>query len=153
MTDTWPLTLYFDASCPLCATEMHNLRLRDLAGRLRFVDCSPQSFDAAPPGTTHAQLMQQMHAIDARGTVWVGVAAFERAYAAVGLTGVSRALGWRWLRPLLNKLYPHVARHRQRIPRFLVSWVFGWALRRAARHAANQHCASQACQVKLPSRH
>ena len=36
----YPLTIYYDASCPLCAAEMHALRDEDHACRLRLVDCS-----------------------------------------------------------------------------------------------------------------
>ena len=64
-TLAWPVQVYFDASCRLCAAEMHNLRVRDQAQRLRFVDCSAPGFAAGPAPT--AQLMQAMHCQDARG--------------------------------------------------------------------------------------
>ncbi|KTT06843.1 DCC1-like thiol-disulfide oxidoreductase family protein, partial [Pseudacidovorax intermedius] len=46
--DVYPLTLYYDASCPMCDAEMTHLRLRDEAGRLAFVDASAPGFDAPP---------------------------------------------------------------------------------------------------------
>ena len=39
-TVTYPLTLLYDAQCPVCALEMDHLRSRNDAGRLRFVDIS-----------------------------------------------------------------------------------------------------------------
>lgn len=145
----YPLTLYFDASCPLCAAEMENLRLRDAAGHLRFVDASAPGFNAAPDGTTVAELMTLMHARTADGRLLRGVAAFELAYEAVGLTAVSTALGAPLLRPLLNALYPVIARHRQRLPRPLVQLLFGRALRRAATQAASRRCdAASGCPIE-----
>ena len=40
---TYPLTVYFDATCPLCTAEMGAMQARDSAKRLRLVDCSPIS--------------------------------------------------------------------------------------------------------------
>ena len=36
---TFPLTVFYDASCPLCASEMHALAARDREARLVLVDC------------------------------------------------------------------------------------------------------------------
>ncbi|MDO5623601.1 MAG: DUF393 domain-containing protein [Pseudomonadota bacterium] len=140
MPSPYPLTLYYDASCPLCAAEMHNLRLRDVDSRLRFVDASASGFADAPEGVTTPELMALMHARTADGQVLRGVPAFELAYAAVGLHGVARLLRAPWLRPALDRLYPFVARHRQRLPRVLTHLLFGRALRRAAAQAAARRC-------------
>lgn len=59
----WPVQVYYDASCRLCAAEMHNLRVRDQAGRLAFVDCSAPGFAGGPAPT--AQPMRAMHCQDA----------------------------------------------------------------------------------------
>lgn len=47
---TYPLTIYYDASCPLCHAEMHNLMLRNSQGLLQFVDASPVDFTSPVPG-------------------------------------------------------------------------------------------------------
>lgn len=147
----YPLTLYYDASCPLCAAEMENLRLRDAAGHLRFIDASAPGFDSAPAGTTVADLMALMHARTADGRLLRGVPAFELAYDAVGLQPVAALLRAPWLRPLLDRLYPFIARHRQRFPRAGVRVVFGRALRRAARQAAARRCgAAGSCRIDAP---
>lgn len=144
----YPLTLYFDASCSLCAAEMDNLRLRDAAGRLRFVDASAPGMDMAPGGIPVAELMALMHARTADGRVLRGVPAFELAYEALGLHQVAALLRAPWLRPLLNRVYPVIARHRQQFPRALVQLVFGRALRRAAKQAAARRCdAASGCPV------
>ncbi|MDO5692369.1 MAG: DUF393 domain-containing protein [Pseudomonadota bacterium] len=145
---TYPLTLYFDGACPLCVADMDNLRLRDSAGRLRFIDASAPGFDAAPAGTTVADLMAAMHARTADGRLLRGVAVFEAAYDAVGLHQVSGWLRSPTWRPLLERLYPFVARHRQHLPRPLVRLLFGRALRRAAEQAAMRRCSADgACRI------
>ena len=141
---TWPVRVYFDASCRLCAAEMHNLRVRDHAQRLRFVDCSTPGFAAGPAPT--AQLMQAMHCQDARGQVFVGVDAFRVLYHAVGLDGVQHALANPLIGGLSRRLYPWVARHRQQLPAWLIAPVFERAARKAAHQAAAQAAQrSQAC--------
>ncbi len=40
----YPLTVFYDASCPMCASEMHALRDLDREGRLELVDCSAAQF-------------------------------------------------------------------------------------------------------------
>ena len=41
---TFPLTIYYDASCPLCRKEMHTLRDYDRRTQLPLVDCSAPDF-------------------------------------------------------------------------------------------------------------
>jgi predicted DCC family thiol-disulfide oxidoreductase YuxK len=147
MMSIYPLTLYYDASCPLCLSEITNLRWRDFHGRLQFVDVSQVDFVSPLENVTVADLMAQMHARTADGQVLVGVPVFEQAYAAVGLHQVAAALRWRGWRWLLDRLYPVVARHRQRAPQALIQLVFGQAVRRAARQAANQRCDAGQCAI------
>ena len=42
MNTTYPLTIYFDASCALCNSEMQNIKLHDTDDLLLLVDCSSQ---------------------------------------------------------------------------------------------------------------
>ena len=140
----WPVQVYYDASCRLCAAEMHNLRVRDQAGRLAFVDCSAPGFAGGPAPT--AQLMQAMHCQDARGQVFAGVDAFRVLYHAVGLHGVQRTLANPLVSRLSRRLYPVLARHRQQLPAWLIAPLFERAARQAAEHAAARAAAEQAAQ-------
>jgi predicted DCC family thiol-disulfide oxidoreductase YuxK len=139
-----PLTLYFDASCPLCAAEMHNLALRAPATALQFVDASVADF-VAPAGTSREAMMQLLHARTADGQWLIGVDVFKLAYSVAGLPWVSRVLSLPLVAPLVKGLYPSVARHRQKLPRWLTQAVFGRAIRRAAAQAAKQNCAQGVC--------
>jgi predicted DCC family thiol-disulfide oxidoreductase YuxK len=132
----YPLTVFYDRSCPMCATEMHALRDLDRHGRLELVDCSAQEFDdegLLAEGITRAKLMTLIHARDAHGRWLVGVDCFEAAYRAVGLEGAARVWGNRRLRPLLMRTYPWVARHRQLLSRLGANALVRLMLRRPLR--------------------
>lgn len=112
----YPLTVFYDASCPLCATEMNALHKRDARGRLILADCSAPEFDDAPligDGLRRADLMERMHARDARGHWYVALDAFEAIYRAAGLERTASLWGSRRLRPLFDRIYPWIARNRQ----------------------------------------
>jgi len=113
------MTVFYDASCPLCATEMRMLKSRDRDGRLELVDCSAPAFDARALGlpVTRAALMERIHARDGDGRWLTGVDVFEAAYGAAGLKKLASVWGSRTLRPLLARIYPWVARNRQRLSR------------------------------------
>src|SRR6185503_4293644 len=77
-----PLTVFYDASCPLCAGEMRALKARDRGDRLALVDCSAPEFEEAEllgDGLRRSDLMRLIHARDAHGRWFVGVDAFEAA--------------------------------------------------------------------------
>ena len=116
----YPLTVFYDASCPLCAREMGALRARDRQGRLEFVDCSAPDFSdegLRAEGITRDKLMRLIHVRDAHGRWLVGVAGLEAAYRAVGRERTAKVWGSRYLHPLLRPLYAWVARHRQILSR------------------------------------
>lgn len=116
----YPLTIFYDASCPMCASEMEALKARDRDGRLELVDCSAAAFDETVLAGTPIRrddLMTLIHARDAHGRWLVGVEVFEIAYAAAGLEMIAGVWGSRRLRPLLRRVYPWIARHRQVLSR------------------------------------
>ena len=135
----FPLTIFYDASCAMCAGEMHALKELDADGRLALVDCSPPEFDdqaLAQGGFCRADAMTLIHARDADGRWLIGVDVFEAAYRAAGLTAIARVWGNPRLRPLLDRMYPWVARHRQTLSRLglnlLVRLVMAAAIFRAS---------------------
>lgn len=132
------LTVYYDASCPLCMSEMHNLMLRNREGRVSFVDASPVDFVSPLPHCDRADLMRVLHAQTMDGQVLKGVAALRAVYAAVGLGWVLAPTNWAGLRQLADVAYPWVARYRHHVPLVLVRWVFEGAARRAALQVAAQ---------------
>jgi predicted DCC family thiol-disulfide oxidoreductase YuxK len=125
----YPLTLYYDASCPLCRREMNFLRARDRHCRLRLIDVSAADFanDTRRPVT---KLMARMHARRGDGTLVAGVEVFRLAYEAVDLGWIVLPLRSPLLAPLLDRLYTLVARNRNRFPDWCSALLFGHASRR-----------------------
>ena len=81
----YPLTVFYDASCPMCANEIVALKERDLGAHLELVDCSAPDFDQdvlAGTGITRIDLMSRIHARDAHGRWLVALDAIEAAYRA-----------------------------------------------------------------------
>jgi predicted DCC family thiol-disulfide oxidoreductase YuxK len=123
----FPLTIYYDASCPLCASEMQTLKARDPQNLLVLADCSAAAFDPQPcarEGVTRAQMLERIHARDAAGRWFRGVDVFEVVYDVAGFTRLARLLGSRRLRPLLERIYPWIAANRYRLSRLGLFRVF-----------------------------
>jgi len=120
----YPLTVFYDASCGMCASEMDALKARDLTGMLQLVDCSAPDFDDTVLAGTRIRredLMTLIHARDAHGRWLVGIDVFELVYAAAGLNAIAGFWGSRALRPLLVRVYPLIARNRQLLSRLGVN--------------------------------
>lgn len=91
----FPLRVFYDGSCSVCAGEMEVYRRKEHGGRLVFVDVSDPEFDPTPYGITLDAFMYEMHAIDGAGRVYRGVEAFRaiwRAFPASTLYGLLGAL-------------------------------------------------------------
>lgn len=124
---TAPLTVYYDASCPLCSSEMHALKARDTHGVLELSDCSAATFDdaaCAREGVTREMMMKRIHARAQDGRWLSGLDVFEAAYRAAGFRFLARLAGSRRLRPLLDRLYPWIAANRNRLSRLGLFRVF-----------------------------
>jgi predicted DCC family thiol-disulfide oxidoreductase YuxK len=137
-----PLTVYYDKSCPLCATEMGVIEGLDWRGRLHLVDCSAPGFDdrtLAPEGVTRRDLMTRLHARDPEGKWLVGLDAFEAVYGAAGLNGLARFWGSQRLRPVLDRIYPVMARYRQPLSRLGLHRLVNVFMRAAARLAPSRY--------------
>ncbi len=80
-------TVYFDGSCPLCATEIKYYRRKDSAEALCFIDVS-EGTAVTPEGITNRQAMERFHVRASDGQVLSGAAAFVEVWA--------RLPGWRW---------------------------------------------------------
>jgi len=100
----FPLQIFYDGSCSVCAREVERYGRMDREGRLILVDISAPEFNPAPFGIPLAEFMYQMHAIDRSNRVFRGVEAFWAIWQAfpsstlLGLCGVLISL------PLVNPL-------------------------------------------------
>jgi predicted DCC family thiol-disulfide oxidoreductase YuxK len=134
MNITYPLTIYYDASCPLCAAEMHTIKETDFENKLILVDCSADSFnEPAFCPSTKAVMMERIHAIDAAGQWIKGVDVFEAAYAAAGFQKLSRFWGSKTLKPILTRAYPLIADNRHWLSKTPVPYILNKILRHCAK--------------------
>ena len=145
MDTRYPLTLLYDASCPVCSLEMDHLRERDTAGHLRFVDIAAPGFDAAAYGRSWAALDAEIHGVWADGSAVVGLATLRAAYAAVGLGWVLAGTGAGPLRPLFDRAYRLFARYRRPISRAAAPLIDAVRARRV--HARMTRCRDGACDL------
>jgi predicted DCC family thiol-disulfide oxidoreductase YuxK len=125
----FPLTVYYDASCPLCRSEMETLKARDAGNALCLVDCSAPAFNDAPcaaEGVTRPMMMARIHARDAGGRWLSGVDVFVVVYRAAGFATLARIYEIRLLRPLFDRLYPWIADHRYLLTRCGLPRLFHW---------------------------
>jgi predicted DCC family thiol-disulfide oxidoreductase YuxK len=117
----FPLQVFYDGSCSVCATEMAHYMGKEHGGRLIFVDVSSPDFDPAPYGIAMEAFMHEMHAIDRQGRVYRGVEAFWAIWHAFPASPWSRFLGTLVALPGINPLarlaYRGFARIRKYLPK------------------------------------
>jgi len=127
----WPLTIYYDASCPLCERELGTLASCDSECRLVLVDCSSPNFGdrhTADAGLEQSNLMLAIHARDATGRWYRGIDVFALAYHAAGAKIVARILTHPRLRPFWEWLYPRIAKKRMLLSKLGLTDLYGWMI-------------------------
>lgn len=149
MTTTYPLTLYFDASCHLCNSEMQNIKAHDTNNQLVLIDCSAPDFDESvckANNISKTAMMNRLHAQDANDQWLLGVVAFEVIYQTIGMYSVAKI----WKLPITRIwLYPFIAKHRNTLLRFGVPQLFDIFLRFMARRPEKRSrlCNEGRCSV------
>ena len=101
----WPLTLYYDGDCPLCAREIVALRRRASPPRLQLVDIAAPDFASAAGEPDRAALQARLHARFADGRWVSGLDATYWSWRAAGLERLALLLRWRGLRRALEPVY------------------------------------------------
>jgi predicted DCC family thiol-disulfide oxidoreductase YuxK len=121
ITPKFPLRVYYDGSCIVCATEIERYGRMDRAGRLILVDVSARNFDPSSLGIALDEFMYQMHVIDQGGRVYRNVEAFRaiwQAYPASTLYGLLGALiTLPVVNPVARLCYRGFARIRKYLPK------------------------------------
>lgn len=141
----YPLTIYFDGSCPLCTREVQLLTRFDDRKQLQLVDCSPSTF-APVDGYPRDAMMALIHARDAAGQWLIGAPVFAAAYRASGFAAIAGLWGSPRLQPMWRVVYPWIARNRMWLSRLGAISALTWILHRLHARAAKRALAqSQAC--------
>ncbi len=153
----YPLTIFFDGSCPLCRREIALLTEFDDQQQLRVVDCSASNF-APVEGHAREAMMALIHARDAAGTWLIGAPVFAAAYSATGFATIASVWGSKWLQPMWRVVYPWIARNRMGLSRLGAIDGMTWLLHRLHARAAkkalaqSQTCKADRCDVNDGSR-
>ena len=117
----FPIKVFYDGSCSVCAAEIEHYRRQDHAGRLVLVDIGSPDFR---PESYHLSLqafMYELHVIDRNGRVYRGIEAFWAIWQAFPAATLYGMLGTLVTLPLINPLarlcYKGFARIRRYLPR------------------------------------
>lgn len=120
-TKAYPLEIFYDGSCIVCATEMDYYRRRNPQQRLIFTDISTADFDAEQYGLTLQQFMAELHIRDADGRYFVGVDAFLALWGTFPSGSLYRLFGAAIALPGIHLAatvgYRLFARYRQLLPK------------------------------------
>lgn len=117
----FPLRVYYDGSCLVCATEIEYYLGKDHGGRLVAVDISSPEFDPVPLQIPLASFMYELHAIDSNQNQYRGVDAFRAIWQAFPASTVYRILCAVITLPVINPIarlfYTGFARIRPYLPK------------------------------------
>jgi predicted DCC family thiol-disulfide oxidoreductase YuxK len=140
-----PLTVFYDHSCILCRSEIEHLAARDHDQQLKMVDCSGAHFDCTNLPFSQATLLASIHAMDAKGEWLRATDVFVVCYRTAQLQSIAKLFAF--AKPVLEKIYPWIARNRHVFSWLGVHQLFIWLTNRhtllQAKKALSQ---SQACQ-------
>ena len=117
----FPLRVFYDGSCIVCATEIEHYLRQDHGGRLVAVDIAAPGFDPAPLQIPLERFMYEPHVVDRNGVVFRGVEAFQAIWQAFPYSALYGALSSVTSFPLVNPiarlLYKCFARIRPYLPK------------------------------------
>lgn len=118
---SFPLQVFFDGSCVVCATEIEHYLHQEQGGQLLAVDISAADFDPEPYHISQQEFMHELHVIDNDGHVYKGVEAFVAIWQAFPPLTVYRLAGAVLSLPLVSPvaglLYKGFAAIRPYLPK------------------------------------
>lgn len=118
---TFPLTVFYDGSCSVCAAEIEQYRRKDHEARLVLVDISAPDFRPETYNISLQAFMYELHAIDRTGNIYTGVDAFRAIWQAFPASTLYGMMGSLIRLPVINPLarlcYMGFARIRRYLPK------------------------------------
>ncbi len=108
----YPLTVFFDGACPICAREIAIMKRLDRKQQLTFCDFSLPEYDERLTGFSPVELGRVIHAQWADGRVIRGVEVFQAMWEAVGLGMLTKLSRVWFVEPFLYKAYAWFAQNR-----------------------------------------
>ena len=120
-TPIFPLRVFYDGSCSVCASEIEHYLAQAHGGRLLGVDISAPDFNPEPYQISLDTFMYELHAIDRAGQVYRGVEAFWAIWQTLPAATVYGVMGWIIMLPVVNFVarlfYKGFARIRPSLPK------------------------------------
>lgn len=154
---SFPLDIFYDASCPVCKAEMEAIKISDVGNKINLIDCSDITFNDNPyakDGVYQVDMMECIHAQDAKGKWIKGVDVFAVAYKVTGFDLIGKFWGNNAIRPITTKLYPWIARNRQFLSKTGLPFLFNSIVRKMAETKAEKSfknsraCANGSCKTE-----
>ncbi len=119
------ITMFYDSHCPLCHTEAVNMQRRRPQD-IRIVPVDEAVAELAAAGISRTQAMTYLCIYDAGKQRWhTHMDAVRLLYQTAGLTLLHHVLCLPLIKQAGNVLYPVFARHRYRIPKWLIRRLYG----------------------------
>jgi predicted DCC family thiol-disulfide oxidoreductase YuxK len=107
------LKLLYDGDCPICQREICILQKKNTQTKVKFIDISSKEFSpSANNNIDYNTAMSQIHAIDDKGNLLVGIPAFAAVYASCQLLITSTLLRIPFIKKILKPLYTLFAKKR-----------------------------------------
>lgn len=147
-----PVTVYYDHSCLMCRSEIENIAVRAVPGELNWIDCSVKNFDTQHLPFNQTKLMNSIHAVDTKGEWLVATDVFIVCYRSAQMNKIANLFAF--AKPVLNRVYPLIAKHRSVLSSVGIHKIFNFFtnryLKRKAKLAvlASQSCRDNACDTK-----
>lgn len=117
----FPLTVFYDGSCSVCAAEIEHYRHKDHADRLVLIDISAPDFRPELYRIDLQTFMHELHVIDQNGEVYRGIDSFRAIWQAFPASTLYGMMGAIITLPLINPLarlcYQGFARIRRYLPK------------------------------------
>ena len=100
------LTVYYDGSCPMCAREVGMYQSLKGAEFIKWVNLRKFPDGEVAPGVTKKNALSRLHAVDYKGNIHVGGAAFAALWCMLPKFRILGALCTRWpFRAILDHSY------------------------------------------------
>ena len=100
------LTVYYDGGCPICAREVGMYQSLRGAESIKWVNLNKLPDGEIAPGVTKKNALTRFHAVDYKGNIHVGGAAFAELWCMLPKFRILGALCTRWpFRALLDHSY------------------------------------------------
>ena len=107
------LKLLYDGECPICNREICILQKKESQAKIKFIDISSKEFFPSEHNNIdYHTAMSQIHAIDDKGNLLLGIPAFASVYSHCQLLVTSTFLRIPFVKLILKPLYALFAKKR-----------------------------------------